>query len=150
MKHIYVLHMKQCILYMDKTKKNTKIVGNLGEKVAANYLKRKDFVILATNYWKKWGELDIVAQKGRKVHFVEVKTVSYETKQKLEYAVSQGTWRPEDQVHHFKMRQIGKALETWISENSYKGDWQIDVIAVRLVVIEKYATVNYIENIVMG
>ncbi len=142
--------MKQCILYMDKTKKNTKIVGNLGEKVAANYLKRKDFVILATNYWKKWGELDIVAQKGRKVHFVEVKTVSYETKQKLEYAVSQGTWRPEDQVHHFKMRQIGKALETWISENSYKGDWQIDVIAVRLVVIEKYATVNYIENIVMG
>lgn len=135
---------------MDKTKKNTKIVGNLGEKVAANYLKRKDFVILATNYWKKWGELDIVAQKGRKVHFVEVKTVSYETKQKLEYAVSQGTWRPEDQVHHFKMRQIGKALETWISENSYKGDWQIDVIAVRLVVIEKYATVNYIENIVMG
>ena len=150
MKHVYTLHTKQCILCMDKTKKNTKIVGNFGEKVAANYLKRKGFLILATNYWKKWGELDIIAKYENKVHFIEVKTVSYETKEKLKYAVSHGTWRPEEQVHQFKVRQIGKALETWIAENNYEGDWQIDVIAVRMVAEEKFATVNYIENIVAG
>lgn len=135
---------------METKKKNTKIIGDNGEKIAANYLKKKGFVILDVNYWRKWGELDIVAKKEGRVHFVEVKTVSYETKEKLRYAVSCGTWRPEEQVHQFKLHQIGKALETWISERSYEGDWQIDVIGVRLVVQEKYATVNYIENIVAG
>ena len=133
---------------METTKKNTKLIGSLGEKVAANYLEKKGFTILEKNYWKKWGELDIVAKKARTVHFIEVKAVSYETKQMLLYAVSKGTWRPEEQVHQFKMKQIGKALQTWISENQYEGEWQIDVIAVRLVVQEKYATVNYIDNIV--
>lgn len=130
--------------------KNTKIIGDYGEKIAANYLKKKGFSILDLNYWRKWGEIDIVASKEGIVHFVEVKTVSYETKQKLQYAVSCGTWRPEEQVHQFKLHQIGKALETWLSDRSYVGNWQIDVIAVRVVLEDKYATVNYIENIVAG
>lgn len=135
---------------MTENKKNTKLIGNLGEKIAANYLKNKGFTILETNYWRKWGELDIVAKKAEKIHFVEVKTVSYETKGKLQYAVSCGTWRPEEQVHQFKLRQIGKALQTWIIDNKYKGEFQIDVAAVRIVIDEKYATVNYIENIIEG
>lgn len=130
--------------------KNTKVIGGFGEKIAANYLKKRGFTILDINYWRKWGELDIVASKDSMVHFVEVKSVSYETKEKLRYAVSCGTWRPEEQVHQFKLHQIGKAIETWISDRSYEGAWQIDVIGVRLVVEEKYATVNYIENIVAG
>lgn len=134
---------------MEKSKKNTKIVGNLGEKVAANYLKRKGFNILNLNYWKKWGELDIVASKDNKIHFVEVKSVSYKTKQELEYAVTHETWRPEELVHRFKLHQIGKALETWIAEHDYGGDWQIDVVAVRIVPHETFATVKYIENIIM-
>lgn len=142
--------MEQTYLIMEIKKKNTKIVGDYGEKIAANYLRKKGFVILDLNYWRKWGELDIVASKDGIVHFVEVKTVSYETKQKLEYAVSCGAWRPEEQVHQFKLHQIGKVLETWISDRSYEGDWQIDVIAVRVVPHETYATVNYIENIIEG
>lgn len=135
---------------MEKSKKNTKIIGDLGEKIAANYLKNKGYAILETNYWRKWGELDIVAKKTEKIHFVEVKTVSYETKTDLQYAVSHGTWRPEELVHRFKLHQIGKALTTWISEHKYEGDFQIDVLAVRVVPRETYATVNYIENIIEG
>ncbi len=130
--------------------KNTKVIGDYGEKIAANYLKKRGFTVLDINYWRKWGELDIVASKDGMVHFVEVKSVSYETKEKLRYAVSCGTWRPEEQVHQFKLHQIGKSIETWISDRSYEGAWQIDVVAVRMVVEEKYATVNYIENIVAG
>ncbi len=141
---------------MTEIKKNTRKVGDLGEKIAVNYLKRKGFVILETNYWRKWGELDIIAQKDDLIHFVEVKSVSYETKEKLQYSVTHlsaqagGTWRPEEQVHQFKLHQISKALETWIAENNYEGDWQIDVIAVRIVPRETYATVKCIENIVAG
>jgi len=132
----------------DKKLKN-KETGDLGERVACKYLKTKGLTILERNFLKKWGEVDIVARETGKVHFIEVKTVSYETKDALDKAVSHGTWRPEEQVHEFKLHQIHKALETWISENSYKGDWQIDVVAIRLVTREKYASVNYIENIIV-
>lgn len=132
---------------MDKKVRNTKEIGNLGEQIAAKYLIKQGFTIIETNYWRKWGELDVVASKNGKVHFVEVKTASYDTKEKLEYAVTHQTWRPEEQVHQFKLRQIGKALETWIADNKYEGDWQIDVVAVRVVPRETFATVKYIENI---
>ena len=132
---------------MTQNSKNTKQTGEAGERVACDYLKRLEYTILERNYWKKWGEIDIVAQKGESVYFVEVKTVSHETKGELEYAVSHETWRPEEQVHQFKLRQIAKALETWISENNYNGEWQIDVLAIRIVPRETYATVNHIENI---
>lgn len=130
------------------TKKNTRVTGNIGEEVAQGYLIKNGFIILETNYWRKWGELDIVARKDNKVHFVEVKTVSHETKEALEYAVSCGTWRPEEQVHRFKLHQIHKALQTWIFDNKYKGDFQIDVLAVRIVPRETFATVKYIANII--
>jgi putative endonuclease len=129
-------------------KKNTKTTGDLGERVAVEYLKRFGFVIVETNYWKKWGEIDIVARKENKMHFVEVKTVSHETKKELEYAVSRGIWRPEEQVHAFKLKQIHKAVQTWITENKYAGEFQIDVLALRIVPRETFASVNYIENVI--
>ncbi len=129
-------------------KKNTKETGDIGERVARQYLLKNGFTILETNYWRKWGELDIITKKGNKVHFVEVKTVSHETRGELEYAVSCGTWRPEEQVHKFKLHQIKKAIQTWISEHKYRGDFQIDVIAVRIVPHETFATVNRIENVI--
>jgi len=120
----------------------------MGEQIAANYLKRKDFEILNRNYLKKWGEIDIVAREtSGVVHFIEVKTVSYETKDALQRAVSCETWRPEEQVHARKLHQIHKAIESWLMEYEYEGDWQLGVIAIRMVSREKYATVKYIDNV---
>lgn len=133
---------------MEETVKNSKEIGALGEKVACTYLLEHGYSILATNYWRKWGELDIVAQKDGAVHFIEVKTFSYDSKKDLQYAFMNEGWRPEEQVHKFKMGQIAKTLQTWIAEKKYEGDWQIDVIAVRIVPRETFATVNFIENVV--
>ncbi len=127
--------------------KNTREIGNLGEDIAAGYLKNRGFAIIERNYWRKWGELDIVASKDNIVHFIEVKAVSYETKHDLERSVLRETWRPEEQVHQFKLHQIAKAIETWVSENNYQGDWVIDVVGVRIVPRETFATVNIIENV---
>jgi putative endonuclease len=145
---------------MKRSKQQNKVIGQLGETIASKFLVNKGFTIIERNYWRKWGELDLVARatvslsQGSvlgdtpgKVHFVEVKTVSYETKHDLEEAVSRGTWRPEEQVHQFKLHQIHKALETWIADHKYAGDWQIDVITVRVVPRERFATVKHIENI---
>jgi len=132
-------------------------IGRMGEDIAARWLIQKGFAIVEQNYLKKWGEIDIVARgKSGKIHFVEVKSVSYETKTKLEYAVSPAgrsggheTWRPEDNVHRNKIDRFKRAIQTWIAENKYGGDWQTDIITLRLVPREKIARIKLIDNVIL-
>jgi len=138
---------------MEQSKKSGKKnqIGAYGEQIAANYLSKKlGLKILEVNYLKKWGEIDIIARGIDGIRFVEVKTVSYETKLELEAAISRGTWRPEENVHQAKIQRLHRAIESWIMENSYDGEWEIDVVAVRIVPCEKYATVKYLPNVVFG
>jgi putative endonuclease len=123
-------------------------IGSRGETLATWYLERKGFEILERNYRKKWGEIDIVARgTDQKVHFVEVKSVSYETKRDLDLAVKARNWRPEENVHPYKLRKLNRAIDSWLIEKRYDGDWVIDVLAVRVVPREKYATVKFIPNV---
>ena len=50
-----------------------KIKGDKAEAQAVNFLKKQKYKILETNYRNKLGEIDIVAQKGKTICFVEVK-----------------------------------------------------------------------------
>ncbi len=134
--------------YVSKKQQN-KLTGDRGETIAANYLQKKGFIIVGRNYRQKWGEIDVIAKKNNKMHFIEVKTVSYDTKADLERAVSYGTWRPEENVHSYKLQRLARAIETWLAEYNWEGDWQIDVVAIRIVPRETYATVKYIDNIVL-
>ena len=52
--------------------KNT--FGTRGEIIAANYLKKKGYKIIARNYRNKIGEIDLIALDGEVLVFVEVKT----------------------------------------------------------------------------
>jgi len=132
-----------------KILKNTKKTGDLGEGLAESHYRSLGFRILARNYWKKWGEIDVIAQKVGTVHFVEVKTVSHKTIGDLKSSISRGTWRPEENVHDAKLRRLARAIDTWIAENKYRGEWQIDVASVRMVPREKYAVVDVIEKVVL-
>jgi putative endonuclease len=123
--------------------------GQIGEKLAAQYLINQGFDLIARNYRKKWGEIDVVVSKDDKIHFVEVKTVSYGTRLDLNNAVSYETWRPEENVHPFKLKKLSRAIESWLMEYTYDGEWQIDVAAVRIVSRETFATVKVIENIII-
>ena len=49
------------------------LLGPWGEAQAAEYLRNRGYTILACNYRCRLGEIDIIAQKGRYVVFVEVK-----------------------------------------------------------------------------
>ena len=141
-----MLHMEPA----PSKKHQNKQIGNFGEEIAAKYLQNQGFQILDRNYLKKWGEIDIVARRTGKIHFVEVKTVSYETRDYLNLGVSRGTWKPEDNVHPYKLRKLYRAIETWLHEKHTDADWQIDVMAVKLVVKDKYATVKYLPNIILS
>lgn len=56
-------------------KRQNKPKGNYIETLAAAYLKREGYEILARNYAYRGGELDIVARDGNTIVFVEVKSV---------------------------------------------------------------------------
>ncbi len=123
-------------------------IGKLGENLASKWLSDAGYTVLERNYWKKFGEIDIVARETGIIHFIEVKSVSYETKHDLESAVSRGTWNPEENVHSDKQKRLSRVIETWLFEHSYMGKWQIDILTVRIVPREKFARFNLLDNVI--
>jgi putative endonuclease len=49
-------------------------LGAQGEDLAADYLTTQGYIILARNFRKKSGEIDIIARDGEWLVFIEVKT----------------------------------------------------------------------------
>lgn len=49
-------------------------LGQIGEEAAADFLKHRGYHILERNFRNSLGEIDIVAQDGDTVCFIEVKT----------------------------------------------------------------------------
>lgn len=145
-----MFHVKQFYMKQADKKGKRNETGAIGEKIAVKFLKRKGLKVLEVNYLKKWGEIDIVSRETNKVKFIEVKTVSYETRKDLEEAISRGTWRPEENVHFTKIKKLSRAIESWIVENKYLGEWEIDVVAIRVVPREKYATIKHIQNVIFN
>lgn len=52
---------------------NRRSQGKAGEDIAANYLEREGLKILERNYRFERGEIDIIAEEGDELVFVEVK-----------------------------------------------------------------------------
>ena len=48
-------------------------LGQFGEEQAARYLRRRFYTILERNYRCRFGEIDLIARRGRYLVFVEVK-----------------------------------------------------------------------------
>ena len=48
--------------------------GKKGEDITADYLRKNGFIIFKRNYHSRFGEIDIIAEKGNLLLFVEVKT----------------------------------------------------------------------------
>ncbi len=117
-------------------------IGDIGEEVAVKYLETKGFRILERNYLRKWGEIDIVAEKGDLLSFIEVKSVSREP--------GQGH-RPEENVHYRKVQRLRRAIQTYLLDRKIKESqkWQFDLICVYLDEVNKKAKVEMLENIIL-
>ncbi len=51
-----------------------KNLGKQGEDIAVAYLIDCHYAVIERNFRSKFGELDIVAEKNKKIYFIEVKT----------------------------------------------------------------------------
>ncbi len=65
-----------------------KQLGVYGELVAARYLRRHGYEILETNFFSRFGEIDLIAQKRDTIVFVEVKTRDSDSLERPAYAVT--------------------------------------------------------------
>lgn len=96
-------------------------IGDVGEAEAAKFLKKNGYRILEKNYQKPYGEIDIIAQKGEVLTFVEVKT-----RKNDEYG------RPCEFVNYKKQVRIKKTAMAYICEKGYDGAMSFDIIEVYL------------------
>ncbi len=125
-------------------------IGATGERLAAKYLENKGFSIIDKNYSRKWGELDIIAQKDDCVHFVEVKTVSRRSfGGKFEQEIN--NYRPEDNMHPWKLKRLSRAIQTYLLEKFRNKDpkWQFDLVCVFLDQEKRIGKVRFMENLIL-
>jgi len=129
-----------------KQKTKSANVGIVGEDTACRYLENKGFSIKCRNYRQKWGEIDIIGYKSGITHFIEVKTVSRNLSVARE---TLGNYRPEDNVHTWKIQRLSRTIQTYMFSKKIEGNWQFDVITVYLDLDNKMAKVEMMENLVL-
>ena len=119
----------------------TQKIGEIGENIAVRFLVKHGFLILDRNYTKKWGEIDIVAEKSGKLYFVEVKSVSHETS---------NTSRPEDNMHPWKLKRMARTIQTYLlSKDRSEKEWQGDLLVVFLNLKEKSVKIKVVSDIIL-
>jgi putative endonuclease len=126
-------------------------LGRLGEDIACNFLRKHKFKIVDRNYRKKCGEIDIVAQKDRKLYFVEVKSVSCEmSKDKVTHEILDG-YRPEDNIHPQKVRRLRRVMQMYIADKnvSPETNWIFNIIIVKIDILSKKARVYFLKDIIL-
>ena len=209
---------------MPRTQKQK--IGDLGEGIACNYLKNKGFKVIDRNYWKPWGEIDIIVKKQGIIHFVEVKTVQMQNgrrimqnkrgnsdviretsivknksdvnfiKQIFKFFIGEADgvahethnnvnhetilhdsafnlhssavlstpgdktikkrqeldeYRPEDNVHHWKLKKLSRVIRTYLIEKDPNNqlEWKFDVITVKLSIKDKTAKIEWLKDIIL-
>ena len=96
-------------MFKNASKATNRPKGNFIETQASAYLSRQGYRIMARNYAYQGGELDIVAQDGETLVFVEVKSV---------WNNQQGN--PATRVNTLKQRKIWKTACHFLSNQKDK------------------------------
>ncbi|MEK7600403.1 MAG: YraN family protein [Patescibacteria group bacterium] len=128
-------------VHSEKSQK-TSAFGNYAEDLAAQFLVRKGYEVLARNWRRPWGELDIIARIRELVVFVEVKAGRG----------SGAHFQPELHVTGEKIKKLLRTARTYLvaHDHSPEQEWQIDVISVTVDVAAQKAHIRHYKNIEVG
>ena len=106
-------------------------VGSAGEQLVADYLEQQGFTLLERNYYKRFGEIDIIAKKDSVLAFIEVKARKH-----TQFPLCQVVTRSKQ----LKMVMVAKE---YISKHNYTTfDCRFDVA----LVIGEPGNLEYISN----
>ena len=95
------------------------LLGEEGEKIAVRYLKSKGYIVYQTNWRFGKLEIDIIADDGQELVFIEVKTRSSEI-----YG------RPEEAVDDSKETAILNAADIYVRDFNLEVEVRFDIISV--------------------
>ncbi len=110
--------------------------GKQGERMAAEFLVQKGYEILAMNYRKRYGEIDIIARRRSTLIFVEVKTRR-----------SDRFGTPFDAVDKRKQRQLTRVAREYLATHATNADnIRFDVIAVHWNASRPAISLEHLEN----
>lgn len=111
---------------------------------------KHEFSILDRNYTKKWGEIDIIAEKDNKLYFIEVKSLS---KPNLDIVTHETLelYHPEDNMHPWKLKRLSRTIQTYLLSERIGGEkeWQMDLLVVFLDLANKKAKIKVVSNIIL-
>lgn len=97
-------------------------LGDRGEALAADYLERAGWTIVARNFRMGRKEIDLVARLDEVVAFVEVKT-----------RAGTGFGHPLEAITWKKRREIHQVASAWIDRFGRVGDiYRFDAVAVQV------------------
>jgi len=96
-------------------------LGRRGEELAAEHLRKAGYRILDRNVRTRYGEIDLVAQDGACLVFVEVRTVRY------------ADMEPEESVTRRKQQRVAALSRRYLQQHGQEhADWRADVIAIAM------------------
>jgi len=131
-------------------------MGQAGEDIACRFFIKHGFIIKERNFTRKYGEIDIIAEKNKKLHFIEVKSVSKSLDKKFDDREKEkvDNFQPEDNMHPWKLKRLSRVIQVYLLGNSSVDgqedqEWQLDIALVFLDLQKKIARVRIIEDIVL-
>jgi putative endonuclease len=124
--------------FMLSTKKQE---GALGEKIASDFLKKKNYKILEYNFRLRNGEIDIIAidnsEKEKVLVFIEVKTRK-----------SHQFGTPLEAIGYYKLKALTNAAQVYkMSHRGLPEALRIDAIAIILDEFNEVSSIEHIKNI---
>jgi len=103
-------------------KQSRRVTGRQGEDQACSELERLGYQIIERGWRCAHGEIDIIAQDGSCLAFVEVKTRH-----------GQKAGLPEEALDKRKWTRITELAEIYLAERELADvDWRIDLVAIEL------------------
>jgi len=119
---------------------NRREIGNLGEKLAADFLLKRGFDILEKNFRCAEGEMDIIARLEDTLVFCEVRTKT-----------SRAYGTPEESISDAKAEHLIAVAERYREAHpDLPLSWRIDLVAVELNRAGTCRRVELIENAIEG
>ena len=98
-----------------------KTIGNKGEDLAADYLKRKGYRIVSRNFKTLFGEIDIIAEDRNTLVFVEVKT-----------RTDDSFGHPFEAVHRRKQEKMKRVALSYLKKNKRECPARFDVLSIEI------------------
>ena len=103
-------------------KTNNKTIGNLGEKIASDYLVHEGYNIMESNFRHKTGEIDLICKDGEYIVFIEVKTRN-----------SNYYGEPAEAVDYRKRLKITRTAELYIMKKKLVNtNFRFDIVEIML------------------